>query len=269
MGKMKPLSARAVSTTILLVVGAAIGTSQERVAQDASQLVPEYGYEVVRAFPHDRDAFTQGLQFINGFLYESTGLHGRSSIRRVALETGEVLQRRNLPAQYFGEGLVLVGQQLFQLTWRENTALVYDATTFNLTKSFTYRGEGWGLTYDGASLVMSDGTEQLRFLDPATFAERRRIRVTWPDGTLQRALNELEMVDGEVWANVFETDRVVRIDPQTGRILGVIDLTGLLPIADRIGANVLNGIAYDARGNRLFVTGKLWPRVFEVGIIKR
>ncbi len=230
--------------------------------------LPVYGYEVVRVYPHDPNAFTQGLQYRDGVLWEGTGLHGRSSIRRLRLETGEVLQRRNIPAQYFGEGITLVGQELFQLTYREGVAFVYDVATLNLKRSHTYRGEGWGLTYDGTSLVMSDGSDQLRFLDPATFSERRRIRVT-AGGLAVREVNELEMMKGEIWANVWQTDRVARIDPETGHVLGWIDLSGLLTPAESRTTDVLNGIAYDAQGDRIFVTGKLWPKLFEIRVVPR
>lgn len=251
----------------VMTTAAAVGAWQQSGAAQAPR-VPVAGYEVVRTYPHDRMAFTQGLQYRDGALYEGTGLNGRSSIRRVRLETGEVLQRRAVPAQYFGEGITLLGQELFQLTWQSGVVFVYDATSFSLKRSHTYRGEGWGLTNDGTSLLMSDGTDQLRFLDPATFAERRRVRVT-AGGMPVSELNELEIVKGEVWANVWQTERIARIDPATGRLTGWIDLSGLLSPAERAGTDVLNGIAYDAAGDRLFVTGKLWPKVFEIRLVDR
>ena len=216
--------------------------------------LPVHRYTVVRTYPHDRDAFTQGLQFLDGFLYEGTGLNGRSSIRKVKLETGEVVQRRDVPAQYFGEGIVV---------WQSGVAFIYDRDTFAPRRSVKYQGEGWGLTHDGTSLVMSDGTDSLRFLDPATFNERRRVKVT-AAGVPLRALNELEYVKGEIFANVWQTDYLARIDPKTGRVTGWVDLQGLLPARDRASTDVLNGIAYDAAGDRLFITGKLWPRLFEI-----
>jgi glutamine cyclotransferase len=230
--------------------------------------LPVLGYTVVRTFPHDRDAFTQGLVFLDGFLYEGTGLNGRSSIRKVKLETGEVVQRRDVPAQYFGEGIAIWESELFELTWQSGVAFIYDRVTFAPRRSVRYQGEGWGLTNDGASLVMSDGSDSLRFLDPATFGERRRVNVT-AAGVPLRALNELEYVKGEIFANIWQTDYVARIDPKTGRVTGWIDLRGLLPARDRVSTDVLNGIAYDAAGDRLFITGKLWPRLFEIKLIKK
>lgn len=229
----------------------------------AGARLPVVGYTVVRAYPHDRDAFTQGLQYLDGFLYEGTGLHGRSSVRKVKLETGEVVQRRDVPAQYFGEGIVVWQSELFQLTWQSGVAFIYDRDTFAPRRSVRYQGEGWGLTHDGTSLVMSDGSDSLRFLDPATFGERRRVKVTAAGAPLS-ALNELEYVKGEIFANVWQTDYLARIDPKTGRVTGWVDLQGLLSARDRTSTDVLNGIAFDAAGDRLFVTGKLWPRLFEI-----
>jgi glutamine cyclotransferase len=229
--------------------------------------VPRYGYTVVRSFPHDRDAFTQGLQYLDGALYESTGLNGRSSIRRVKLDTGEVLQKRDIPEQYFGEGITIWKSDLIQLTWQTGIGFVYDRRTFEPKRTFRYAGEGWGLTHNGAELIMSDGTDELRFLNPSTLAEKRRVKVT-ALGKPVRDLNELEFLKGEVFANVWNTDVVARIDPKTGRVLGWIDLSGLLSPSERAAADsaggVLNGIAYDAADDRLFVTGKLWPRLFEI-----
>ncbi|MGE4057196.1 MAG: glutaminyl-peptide cyclotransferase, partial [Vicinamibacterales bacterium] len=200
-------------------------------AQGGARL-PVYGYEVVRTYPHDRGAFTQGLVFHDGLLYEGTGLQGRSSIRRVRLETGEVLNRRGVPAQYFGEGIALANGELFQLTWKSGVAFVYDLESLGMTRSFNYRGEGWGLTYDGTSLIMSDGTDQIRFLDPRTFSERRRIRVTGA-GRPVHALYELELIEGEIWANVWQTDQFARIDPASGNGTAWVDLCGLLSPAER------------------------------------
>lgn len=230
--------------------------------------LPVYGYSVVKSYPHDRDAFTQGLQYLDGVLYEGTGLNGRSSIRKVKLETGEVLQRRDVPTQYFGEGIAVWKSELFQLTWQSGVGFVYDLQTFSPRRSFSYKGEGWGLTQDETGLIMSDGTDALRFLDPATFQERRRVRVT-AGGEPVRELNELEYVKGEVLANVWMTDRIARIDPKSGRVTAWIDLTGLLSARERAAADVLNGIAYDAQGDRLFVTGKLWPSIFEIRLLKK
>jgi glutaminyl-peptide cyclotransferase len=230
------------------------------------RLLPVYGYRVVRSYPHDPKAFTQGLQYVDGFLYEGTGLNGSSSIRKVKLETGEVVQRRDIARAYFGEGITVWKMDLIQLTWQSNVAFVYDKTTFAPRRTFKYKGEGWGLTHDGTNLIMSDGTDELRVLDPATFAERRRIKVTAVDKPL-RNLNELEFMKGEILANVWTTDSVARVAPETGHVTGYIDLRGLLPPAEQRSVDVLNGIAYDAKNDRLFVTGKLWPKVFEIKIV--
>src|SRR5216117_1846554 len=230
--------------------------------------LPVFGYQIVRAYPHDPTAFTQGLQYVDGIFYEGTGLNGRSSIRKVKLETGEVIEKRDVPAQYFGEGITVWKADLIELTWQSEVAFVYDKATLQQRRTFRYVGEGWGLTHDGVSLIMSDGTDRLRFLDPATFVERRRIWVS--DGGIPvRNLNELEFVKGEILANVWQTDYVARIAADTGKVNGYIDLRGLLTPAERAHTDVLNGIAYDAKGDRLFVTGKLWPKVFEVRIVKK
>ena len=227
--------------------------------------VPVYGYRVVNTFPHDPRAFTQGLVYTDGVLYESTGLKGFSSLRRVDLTTGDVLQRREVDPKYFAEGLALFGDRLIQLTWQENTGLVYDRASFEPVSEFSYPTEGWGLTHDGTQLIMSDGTPILRFLDPDSYQVVREVAVTFDGQPVQR-LNELEYVNGQVWANIWQTDIVARIDPATGAVVGWIDLTDLLPAEDREGVDVLNGIAYDPVGKRLFVTGKLWPKLFEVEI---
>lgn len=220
-------------------------------------------YEVVNVYAHDPGAFTQGLTYTDGVLYESTGLNGRSSLRRVALETGQVLQQRNLTEQYFAEGLVLFDDRLIQLTWQNRVGFIYDKDTFEPTGTFSYATEGWGITQDGSQLIMSDGSATLRFLDPQTFEVKREVRVT-DNGQPVMRLNELEYVNGAVFANVWQTDLVARVDPQTGRVLSWIDLSGLLTPEERANADVLNGIAYDAVGDRLFVTGKLWPKLFEI-----
>lgn len=228
----------------------------------------QYGYEVIATYPHDREAFTQGLVYDDGVLFESTGLNGRSSLRRVNLQTGEVLQRRDIDPQYFAEGLALFKDRLIQLTWQSNKGFVYDKTSFEPLREWNYPTEGWGLTHDGKQLIMSDGTSTLRFLNPETFAVEREITVTDQGQPVVR-LNELEYVNGEVFANVWQTDLVARVDPQTGRVLGWIDLGGLLTPVERMGTDVLNGIAYDPAGDRLFVTGKLWPKLFEIKLVPR
>jgi glutaminyl-peptide cyclotransferase len=221
-----------------------------------------YTYQVVNAWPHDPKAFTQGLVFHDSALYESTGRYGQSSLRKVELETGRVLQQIELSEEYWAEGLAQLGGKLFQLTYQNNVGFVYDLETFEKQREWTYAGEGWGLTSDGRSLIMSDGTDQIRFLDPTTFATKRTIHVRLR-GLPYILYNELEYVKGEIYANVQYNNLVDRIDPATGRIVGTIDFTGLLQ--DQPGD--LNGIAYDAANDRLFVTGKLWPTLFEVRIV--
>jgi glutamine cyclotransferase len=226
---------------------------------------PTDGYRVVRSYPHDPQAFTQGLLYADGVLYEGTGLNGRSSIRKVRLENGEVLQIRNLDERYFGEGIVIWQRQLIQLTWQSEIGFVYDRDTFEQRRTFSYAGEGWGLTHDGTRLIMSDGSPYLRFLDPGTLKVTGKLAVR--DGnTLVEELNELEHVKGEILANVWPTERIARISPKTGRVTGWIDLRGLLSPGEAAQADVMNGIAYDASADRLFVTGKLWPRLFEIQI---
>jgi glutaminyl-peptide cyclotransferase len=228
-----------------------------------------YDYTVVNVYPHAPDAFTQGLIFRDGFLYESTGQYGESSLRRVELETGRVVQRLEVDARYFAEGLVDWGERLIQITWQSQVGFVYNRRTFVREKTFRYTGEGWGLTHDQRRIIMSDGTEQLRFLDPTTLAETGRVTVT-DRGYPVSQLNELEMVKGQIMANIWNTDTIVLIAPDTGRVAGRIDMRGLLAAADRArGVDVLNGIAYDARGDRLFVTGKLWPKLFEIRLRPR
>ena len=236
----------------------------------AGAAAPEYGYRVVASHPHDETAFTEGLFYLDGALYESTGMEGRSSVRKVSLETGKVLQAQTIPPQFFGEGIAAWKGHLFELTWRSEVGFVYDLKTLKPIGKFSYRGEGWALTHDDKRLIMSDGTAVLRFLDPRTLMETGRVEVT-DDGKPVAMLNELEFVKGEVFANVWQTNRIARIDPVSGKVVGWIDLTGLLPKsiepADRDA--VLNGIAYDAARDRLFVTGKLWPKLYEIKLVKR
>ena len=227
--------------------------------------VPVYTYEVVHSFPHDVHAFTEGLLYLNGVLYESTGLEGHSSIRKVQLESGKVLQKIDIPPQYFGEGIVIWKNRLISLTWQSHLGFVFDLGTLKLRQRFHYDGEGWALTQDGKRIIMSDGTSDLRLLDPQTLKETSRLHVRL-DGTPVDRLNELEWVNGEILANVWQTNWVVRINPDTGQIAGIIDLSGLLPESARVPGqtDVLNGIAYDTEHDRLFVTGKNWPKLFEI-----
>jgi glutamine cyclotransferase len=225
---------------------------------------PEYTFKVIRDYPHDPAAFTQGLVYHDGFFYEGTGLNGQSSLRKIRLETGEVVQHIDLPLEFFGEGIAIVKGKVIQLTWQSKVGFVYNLADFKLLRQFSYPGEGWGLTSRGNELFMSDGTAEIRVLDATTFKQKRRFTVR--DGTTPiDQLNELEFVESELFANVWQTDRIARISPQTGKVLGWIDLTGLLsPIYRRQEGAVLNGIAYDSIHKRLFVTGKLWPKIFEV-----
>lgn len=229
-----------------------------------------YTYQIVHTYPHDAKAFTQGLIYVDGHLYESTGLNGRSSLRMVDLTSGKVLQKYDLPTEYFGEGLTDWGSTLIQLTWKARTAFIYDRFSFRVLKTFHYDGEGWGLTHDSTQLIMSDGTSYLRFLDPNSFKVTRRIKVIDESGRAVDNLNELEFINGEIYANVWHSDDILRISPQTGKVLGVIDLTGVIDKRELPGGDAaLNGIAYDAANNRLFVTGKLWPSLFEIRILLR
>lgn len=231
--------------------------------------VPVYGYRVINSYPHDPDAFTQGLLYDNGTLYESTGLNGRSTLREVNIKTGEVIRSRSLPAKYFGEGIAAVSNKIVQLTWRSKSGFVYDKRSFKVLKRFHYTGEGWGITYDGRNLIMSDGTDTLRFLDPSTFKTVGQLEVYSDRGKVGK-LNELEYVEGEIFANVWGEERMARIDPKTGRVTGWIDLSGILGAEDRKKkVDVLNGIAYDTENKRLFVTGKLWPKLFEIEIVPK
>jgi len=231
----------------------------------ANSVAAYYTYSIVNVYPHDSNAFTEGLTFDGGFLYESTGLYGSSTLRRVDLESGAVLQVRTLPAQYFGEGIAIVGDRIVQLTWQSHVGFVYDKATFNLLQEFEYSTEGWGLTYDGKQLIMSDGTSNLYFLDPVTF--KRIGQVTVHDAAPVAELNELEYVKGEVYANVWGQEKIAVINPQTGQVTAWIDLTGIQSLKNMDSNDVLNGIAYDANADRLFVTGKMWPHIFEIKLI--
>ncbi len=235
----------------------------------AENKAASYGYRILHTYPHDPKAFTQGLIYLDGHLYESTGLNGQSSLRRVDLRTGAVLQRYDLPAELFGEGLTNWRSTLVQLTWKAQTGFVYDRATFRLLRTFHYEGEGWGLTQNGTHLILSDGSSSLRFLDPQSFQEVTRILVT--DGGVEvHDLNELEYVHGRIYANVWQTDLIAIISPKDGHVVGWIDLGGLQPASVHANSDaVLNGIAFDATHNRLFVTGKLWPKLFEIQLVRK
>lgn len=251
------------------LVGGAIGLiALTKVLTAPPAPVPVQGVRIVRTFPHDERAYCQGLLFHDGALYESTGKRGNSTVRRVALDTGRVERSRSLDARLFGEGLTLVGDRLVQLTWRAGKGFVYDRETLERQREFDYPGEGWGLAYDGEHLIMSDGTPTLRFLDPETFEERKRL-VVRAGGKPLPQLNELEFIEGELWANVYRTDAIARIDPSDGTVLAWLQLA---PIVERIRAKsrraeVLNGIAYDPATKRIFITGKYWPEVYEISTL--
>jgi glutamine cyclotransferase len=223
--------------------------------------VPVYTYKIVNVYPHDRNAFTQGLVFEEGVFYEGTGINGRSSLRKVEIKTGNILKIHELPDYYFGEGVTVYGDKIIQLTWKSQTGLVYDKDSFELLQKFTYPTEGWGITHDGNCLIMSDGTSILHFLNPKTFKEIYQLEVYDKKGPVYR-LNELEYIQGEIYSNVWQTNRIARIAPQSGQVIGWIDLKGL-----NVQGNVLNGIAYDSHNDRLFVTGKFWPKLFEIDLI--
>ena len=244
-------------------------SNSERGAETVAhkETVPTYSYKIKNSWPHDRHAYTQGLIFLDGVLYESTGQYGSSSLRKVELKTGKVLKQISIPNTYFAEGMTVFQNKVFQLTWQEQKGFIYDPATFEKRGEFTYTGEGWGLTHDSESLIMSDGTSRIRFLDPTTLQTTRTINVT-DRGAPVDQLNELEYIAGEIYANIWQTDRIARIDPKTGKILGWIDLSGLLKTKERTGEeDVLNGIAYDEVGKRLFVTGKMWPKLFEIELV--
>jgi len=265
-------SRRRIGARVLCGLGllAAVAMPPATAQRIADLAPPVYAVQVVKSYPHDIGAFTQGLFLRDGFLYESTGLNGRSSVRKVRLETGEVLQRADLPEDIFGEGITDWKDRIVGLTWQSQFGFVLDLKKFSVVGRFPYVGEGWGITRSDRELVMSDGSSALRFIDPETLRETRRVEVT-AAGRPVAQLNELEWVEGEIWANVWKTDRIARIDPKTGRVVAWIDLAGLLPERERIPdyTDVLNGIAYDPKSKRLFVTGKLWPKVFEIKVVAR
>jgi glutaminyl-peptide cyclotransferase len=235
----------------------------------AAAATPEYTYKIVHVYPHDRTSFTEGLEYRGGFLYESTGEEGRSVLRKMKLETGEVVQQIKLAPHLFGEGITILKNEIFQLTYKTELGFVYDLATMKEKRTFVYNGEGWGMTNDGTQIYMDDGSAQIRVWDGATLREKRRITVHDDNGPVEQ-VNELEWVAGEIYANVWQTNTMLRISPADGRVLGRVNLEGLLTDEDRKGrVDVLNGIAYDAAGKRLFVTGKWWPKLFEIQILPR
>jgi glutaminyl-peptide cyclotransferase len=258
---------RLILPALLTLLGASLATSQRpNVSLEGATV---YNYEIVKIYPHDPEAYTQGLEFSDGNFFEGTGVQGRSDIRRVKLETGEVLQKVPIPPNQFGEGITLFQGKLYQLTWQSRVGYIYDAKTMKLERTFKYRTEGWGLTHNGKELILSDGTPVIYFLDAKTQRVTNQIFVTAPDGSLVNHLNELEFINGEIWANVWMTDLIARINPKTGKISSFVNLKGLLSgVLTRDSNAVLNGIAYDTTGKRLFVTGKLWSFLYEIKLKK-
>ncbi len=240
-------------------------------ASDTTQpaRTPTYTYEVVASYPHDQASFTEGLLIHDGKLFESTGMVGTSWMRELDLNTGRIVRQRDLAKPHFGEGIVILGDKIFQLTYTTGKAFVYDWKTFKPTGEFTYEGEGWSLTTDGTSLIMDDGTAVIKWRDPKTFAVTKSIVVT-DHGESVLKINELEWIKGELWANIWQSDQIARIDPATGHVTGWIDMAGLLPSMDKTGKeDVLNGIAYDAATDKIYVTGKYWPKIFEIKVKRR
>ena len=232
----------------------------------APAVIPTYGYQIVNIWPHDSNAFTQGLILVDGKLLESTGQEGSSSLRNVEIASGKVLKKVDVPPPYFAEGITVLNGKVYQLTWQHNVGFIYDLQTLEKSGQFEYEGDGWGLTTDGQSLIISDGSNRLKFLDPASFRVTRTISVV-DGGTSVNQLNELEFVKGEIYANIWHSDRIAAIDPQTGRVKAWIDLTGLMPEDEPLDEEaVLNGIAYDQANDKFYVTGKLWPRLFEIKV---
>ena len=237
------------------------------VAQDSTTQPPVYGYEVINRFPHEPSAYTQGLRFFDGMMYEGTGRRGQSLLKKYDLESGQTAQSKRLSDRYFGEGIEIVGDRIYQLTWQAHMVFVYDRESFEQLDTFYNPTEGWGLTFDGSELILSDGSPNLYFIDPTNFVTLRKVQVTL-DGNPVPSLNELEYIDGEVWANIWQTDFIVRIDPASGRVKSLVNLTGLSELTVRGDTEaVLNGIAYDSEQDRLFVTGKLWSDIFEIKLI--
>ncbi len=248
-----------IATAVLLSTITMLALLRNKPAVSTAQ---RYTYNVVNVYPHDSNAFTQGLAFENGILYESTGLYGQSTLRRVELETGRILQSYALPDQFFGEGITIFGGKIIQLTWQSNKGFVYDKFSFDLLQEFSYPTEGWGITYDGDQLIMSDGTATLYFLNPETFEIVGQVNV-YDTGPVTR-LNELEYIEGEVYANIWKEEKIAIINPQTGQVRAWIDLSGIQDLENQNTDNVLNGIAYDVKEDRLFVTGKKWPNLLEI-----
>ena len=265
--------ARSARILFLAFLAALVCTAPTLAAQADPDLfdsasIPIYSYKIMQTYHHDPSAFTQGLVYDDGVFYEGTGEYGQSTLRRVCLENGSVLQQTKLANSLFGEGVAVWKDRLIQLTWQSGLGLVYGKENLTEVGHFSYRTEGWGLTSDGRQLIMSDGTETLHFLDPETYRERGQIPVKY-NGTPVVGLNELEYINGLIYANLWPTNWIAIILPETGDVVGAVDLGGILPKRDARGVDVLNGIAYDPEGGRLFVTGKLWPKLFQIELVPR
>lgn len=255
--------------TGILLTACGQGTARGQKSQPSTPAVQEYTYRILNTYPHSRKAYTQGLQYIDGQLWEGTGQNGESRLQTVDLETGKESIVRQLPHNEFGEGITILGEKIYQLTWQDNKCYVYDLKTGKTLNTFRYHGEGWGLTTDGENLWMSNGTEQIWRINPTSFKREGKITVTHKGHTV-KYLNELEWIDGRLWANVYLEDQILIIDPKTGKTEGVIHLEGLLPSKDYTPTtDVLNGIAYDKDKKRIFVTGKNWPKLFQIEIVKQ
>ena len=254
---------------IILIIAAIIATSSVTLVlltNSPIDLGPlHYTYNVVNLYPHDETAFTQGLVFENGVLYEGTGRRGQSTLRRVELDTGSITQLYDLPNDFFGEGITIFGDKIVQLTYTSGKGFVYNKDSFELLQTFEYSTPGWGITHNGTSLIMSDGTATLYFLDPETFQTLGQVEVYDEEPVTQ--LNELEYINGRVYANIWHEDKIAIINPQTGQVTGWIDLEGIRDLVNQVTSDVLNGIAYDQNANRLFVTGKLWSKLFEIELV--
>ncbi|HEX3822006.1 MAG TPA: glutaminyl-peptide cyclotransferase [Candidatus Sulfotelmatobacter sp.] len=262
---MKATPSFLLALPLFLILSSLAAAQSSRPSRPRS--TPEYTFEVVNRFPHDANAFTQGFAYHGGYFYEGTGRNGKSSLRQIKPETGEIVRKVDLAPEFFGEGITILGSEIFQLTWQSHTGFVYDLNSFQKLRSFQYDGEGWGLATDGHHLFLSDGSSEIRVLDPATASVRRRIKVR-DEKTAVEQLNELEFVEGELYANVWHSDRIARISPRTGEVMGWINISGLPgPFYHLEAEAVLNGIAYDPEHKRLFVTGKLWPAIFEIRVV--
>jgi glutamine cyclotransferase len=262
-----PICYLLVTVIVIFVAGCKkdVETTPPPPSQAPVATAPVYGYTVVSTYPHNRDAFTEGLEFHDGVLYESTGLNGQSHLRKIDLKTAKVLQNIDLDKQYFGEGITIMGNKIYQLTYQNGIGFIYDLKTFKQIGQWNYQGEGWSLTNDGKNIIMSNGTGRIQFLDPTTLAVVRTLDVS-DAGMPLTYINELEYINGEIWANIWQTNYIIRIDPSSGKVNARLDMNGLLSPSDTQGVDVLNGIAFDKTTNKIYVTGKNWPKMFEITV---